>query len=227
VVKTKPSLKLESPLWRKNFLIFGLDEVGRGALAGPVVAAAVAFPPLTKTKDKVNLKKLAINDSKLLSSKRREELAKIIKKTALAWGIGRTTPGMIDRKGIVWATQKAMRQAVRKAENKLKHKGRQTFLLIDAFHVKYVCGVGLENQKPIKKGDQKSISIAAASIIAKVYRDELIIRLAKRSFCWARYGWEQNKGYGTKAHREAIKKYGLSRYHRRTFCRKVNSGRMK
>jgi len=97
----------------------------------------------------------------------------------------------------------------------------KSFLLIDAFHVKYVPGVGLKNQLPIIKGDEKSISIAAASIIAKVYRDRLMEKLSKKCDRWSLYGWERNKGYGTKKHLVSIKKYGISRWHRATFLRNV------
>jgi ribonuclease HII len=224
-----PTFSFEKNYWKKDFLVIGVDEVGRGALAGPVVSAAVAFlsPKLKKqfpNWETTNFSDLGVNDSKKLSLRKREYFNKLIKKHSLCWGIEMTSPGMIDSKGIVWATKKSMRQAVKNAQERLKYrlgtKNWQTspFLLIDAFHVKHVAGIGLKNQKPIIKGDEKSISIASASIIAKVYRDRLMGKLSKKSFRWQLYGWERNKGYGTKEHKKAIEKHGICRQHRKSFC---------
>jgi len=198
-------------------LVLGLDEVGRGALAGPVVAAAVAFTPSSRRL----LQEEGVNDSKLLSKEKREKLAKLIKQVALCWGLGQATNGEIDRRGIVWATQKAMRQALARATK--TGADRPQFLLIDAFHVKYLPGVGLKHQRALVKGDQRSLSIAAASILAKVYRDQLMIRLARRYPFYRRFHWEQNKGYGTQAHRTAIERWGVTRYHRKSFLSWLNS----
>lgn len=248
-----PNFSFEKKLWRQDFLVLGVDEVGRGAWAGPVVAAAVAFPPfpvlradsfadlrsLSKSrtgtivsnymtivaKFDTFLRRLGIDDSKRLSSGRRGELAEVIREVALTWGVGEVGAGVIDRRGIVWATQRAMRLAVGAARRRLLERlgsgGWQIkpFLLVDAFHVKYVSGVGLRNQRAVVRGDQRSLSIAAASIIAKVYRDGLIEELSKKCPRWSLYGWERNKGYGTLKHRQAIKRYGLSRYHRRSFVK--------
>lgn len=224
-----PDFNLEKTYWKKDFLVFGTDEVGRGALAGPIVSAAVAFlPPKIKNNlpswQAIDFSNLGINDSKKLSAQKRQFLAKLIKKHSLCWGIGKVFPGQIDSKGIVWATQKSMRQAVKNAQERLKRrlesKNWQTdsFLLVDAFHIKYVSGIGLKKQKPIIKGDEKSISIAAASIVAKVYRDKLMVKLCQRFPRWQVYQWDKNKGYGTKKHREAIKKQGICRQHRKSFC---------
>lgn len=224
-----PNFFFEKNYWKKDFLVIGVDEVGRGALAGPVVSAAVAFlPPKLKTKfpdwETVDFSAVGINDSKKLTSRKRGYFSKLIKRHSLCWGIGETSPGLIDSRGIVWATQKSMRQAVKNAQRRLKYRlgGKywqiNSFLLIDAFHVKYVPGIGLKNQKPIIKGDEKSISIAAASIIAKVYRDDLMSKLSCSFGRWKLYGWEKNKGYGTKSHKIAIKNHGISRQHRKSFC---------
>ena len=130
------------------------------------------------------------------------------------FGIGEANIGFINKHGIVKATEKAMRMALREVQGKLREK--KIFVLVDAFHVKYVPGVGLRNQKAIIKGDQKSISIAAASIIAKVHRDKLLDKLHKE---YPVYKWKENKGYGTRDHQIAIKKHGVTKYHRKLYVR--------
>ena len=203
----KPSLRYERKLWKKGYLrIAGIDEVGRGALAGPLIVAAVIFPQ-TKT---LPSHLAEVNDSKLLSANKRQALAPLIKRAALDWGFGQASPREIDRLGIVKATQKAMRIAVKS----LKHAD---FLLIDAFHVPYIPRLPRKKQLAIVKGDQRCFSIAAASILAKVHRDRLMVRLSKY---YPPYHLNQHKGYGTLLHRLALKEYGLSRIHRQTFLHK-------
>lgn len=176
--------------------ICGIDEVGRGPLAGPVVAGAVILP-----KD-CNI--LYINDSKKLSEKKREELYDIIMEQAVATGIGMVGPGRIDEINILQATYEAMREAI--------HNLSVTpdILLNDAVTIPEVP----IRQIPIIKGDAKSISIGAASIIAKVTRDCLMVEYDK---VMPEYGFASNKGYGSKEHIEALKKYGPSPIHRRSF----------
>ncbi|NLK78612.1 MAG: ribonuclease HII [Clostridiales bacterium] len=176
--------------------ICGIDEVGRGPLAGPVVAGAVILP-----KD-CNI--LYINDSKKLSEKKREELYDIIMEQAVATGIGMVGPGRIDEINILQATYEAMREAI--------HNLSVTpdILLNDAVTIPEVP----IHQIPIIKGDAKSISIGAASIIAKVTRDRLMVEYDK---VMPEYGFASNKGYGSKEHIEALKKYGPSPIHRRSF----------
>ncbi len=176
--------------------IAGIDEAGRGPLAGPVVAAAVIFPP-----DYVNTK---INDSKQLSARKREELFEIIKSEAVAIGMGVVDSDVIDRLNILRATLQAMREAV------LELSPSPDFLLIDGLQ----CIPVLTPQKPLVKGDSRSISIAAASIIAKVSRDR-IMELYHRQF--PQYNFQQNKGYGTKEHCSAIKQFGMCKIHRKSF----------
>lgn len=201
----KPDFKFEKQAWRKGYkLVIGVDEVGRGALAGPVVAAAVALVQGEEWE------KLGIDDSKRLRPRTRERLAKIIQEKAKV-GVGEVGVTMINRLGITKATAMAMRSAVAKVQKD------RSFVLVDAFHVKYVPGVGLKNQKAIVKGDQKSLSIAAASIIAKVYRDALMKKLARKR---PGYGWGRNKAYGTAEHQRAIRKLGLTRHHRLAFVKK-------
>ena len=176
--------------------ICGIDEVGRGPLAGPVVAGAVILPK--------DCDILYINDSKKLSEKKREELYDIIMEKAVAVGIGRVEPERIDEINILQATYEAMRQAI----NNLAVK--PDILLNDAVTIP---GVDIR-QVPIIKGDAKSISIGAASIIAKVTRDRLMVEYDKTM---PEYGFASNKGYGSREHIEALKKYGASPIHRASF----------
>lgn len=178
-------------------LLCGIDEVGRGPLAGPVYAAAVILDPETEI--------LYLNDSKKLSEKKREALYDEIMEKALAVGIGCSSPERIDEINILQATFEAMTMAV----NSLKVKPGA--LLIDAVHIPQ-----LEDYKQISiiKGDAKSVSIAAASIIAKVTRDRLMKEMAQK---YPQYAFDSNKGYGTAAHIAALKEYGPCEIHRRSF----------
>lgn len=176
--------------------ICGIDEVGRGPLAGPVVAGAVILPK--------DCSLLYLNDSKKLSEKKREELYEIIMEKAVAVGLGYSTPGRIDEINILQATYEAMREAVGKL------CVVPDLLLNDAVTIPQVA----IKQVPIIKGDAKSISIGAASIVAKVTRDRLMTEYDK---VYPVYGFAANKGYGAQAHIEALKKYGPCPIHRRTF----------
>lgn len=176
-------------------LIAGVDEVGRGPLIGSVVAAAVILPSGFYMSE--------INDSKKLSEKKREELYPIIIEKAISVGIGVVDSETIDRVNILNATKMAMKMAINNLSVKPEH------VLIDA--------VKLDIDIPytaIIKGDAKSESIAAASIVAKVYRDNMMKELDKE---YPMYDFKSNKGYGTKKHIEAIKKYGVLKEHRKTF----------
>ncbi|MCR5784238.1 MAG: ribonuclease HII [Eubacterium sp.] len=177
-------------------LICGIDEAGRGPLAGPVVAGAVILPKGCEI--------LYVNDSKKLSEKKREELYDIIYKEALCVGVGMASPQRIDEINILNATYEAMREAI----NNLTKS--PDILLNDAVTIPSVD----IKQVPIVKGDAKSISIAAASIIAKVTRDRLMYEYDK---AMPEYGFASHKGYGTAAHIEAIKKYGPTPIHRNSF----------
>lgn len=194
-----PTPDEEIKLWIQGYrYVCGLDEVGRGCFAGPVVAGAVIFSPGTALP-------IGINDSKLLKPKQREKLAGQIKEVALAWSIGEIAVSHINKKGIGKATQMAFRKAVKILPV------RVDFVLVDAFYIKHF---SRKKQKAIVHGDRTSLSIAAASIIAKVYRDELMEKLDQK---YPRYGFSKHKGYGTADHRAAIKKHGLSRVHRKSF----------
>ena len=181
-------------------LVCGVDEAGRGPLAGPVVAAAVMLPK------EENI--LFINDSKKLSEKKREVLFDEIKEKALSYGIGIVDHERIDEINILQATYEAMREAVGQLTP------APSVCLNDAVTIP---GIDIK-QVPIVKGDAKSVSIAAASILAKVTRDKMMAELGRK---YPEYGFEKHKGYGTKAHTEAILKYGPVPEHRRTFLKKL------
>jgi ribonuclease HII len=185
--------------------IAGVDEAGRGPLAGPVVAACVVLPE--------DFSVLGVNDSKKLSEKRRDELFGEIQKSAEAFGIGLADNLTIDEINILEATKLAMARAVADAAEKLARRngGKIGHVLIDALSLP---SVELP-QTGIVKGDGKSVSIAAASIIAKVTRDR-IMREWHKSF--PEYGFDRNKGYGVRRHIEAIEARGLCPLHRRSFC---------
>ena len=176
--------------------ICGIDEVGRGPFAGPVVAGAVILPK--------DCRILYINDSKQLSEKKREELYDVIMREAVACAVGYATPERIDEINILQATYEAMREAISKLDP------GPDILLNDAVTIP---GVAIR-QVPIIKGDAKSISIGAASIIAKVTRDRL---MKEYDTVFPEYGFAANKGYGSAAHIEALKKYGPTPIHRRSF----------
>lgn len=180
--------------------ICGIDEVGRGPLAGPVVAGAVILPK--------DCDILYLNDSKQLSEKKREELYSIIMEKAVATGLGYVAPERIDQINILQATYEAMREAISKLDQV------PDLLLNDAVTIPEVS----IRQVPIIKGDAKSVSIAAASIIAKVTRDRLMVQY---DMVYPEYGFASNKGYGAQAHLEALKKYGPTPIHRRTFIKGI------
>ncbi|KKS95739.1 MAG: ribonuclease HII, ribonuclease HII [Candidatus Gottesmanbacteria bacterium GW2011_GWA2_43_14] len=200
-----PDFSLEESFRRQGFkTVLGVDEVGRGCLAGPVVAGACL---LKDGADRDALLTLGIDDSKRLTAERREVLAWIIPEFFVS-SIGLASVDEINRAGIVRATARAMRRAI--VNLKIS---RPIFILVDGYRVKFLPG-GLKRQSNIIHGDQKSVSIAAASIIAKVYRDRLMKRLAGK---FPLYNWGKNKGYGTEGHRLALGKYGLCRHHRIAF----------
>lgn len=238
-----PNFNYEKKLWRMKFeYIGGIDEVGRGCFAGPVVAGVVVFRAGPEFRSPVLDawgNEVFINDSKKLTPDRRKKASVWIKKNALCWGVGEASSFLINRTGIVKATRVAMRRAVASANQKLLDKNIE-YLLLDAFYLPFIRGLPKNRDKKIKgvkrqkdgfsvinskskqlaiiKGDQKSLSIAAGSIIAKVYRDSLMERIGKRSF-YRKYDWVNNKGYASKKHREAIRKYGITKYHRKQFVR--------
>lgn len=198
-MKVLPTFEYETQLWNKGLKhVAGVDEVGRGCFAGPVVAAAVILPQGFTASNE-------IDDSKRLSAKKREKLAEVIKEHALAYSIAEISVPVINEIGIGKAAQMAFTQAVMNLSVAPEH------ILMDAFPIQ---SIAREVQTPIIHGDRLSITIAAASIIAKVYRDSLMDKLHEQ---YVAYDFITNKGYGTQAHRLAIAKHGLTDMHRLSF----------
>lgn len=190
----------EQELHRQGYVnVAGVDEVGRGPLAGPVVAAAVILPH--------DFDVLGIDDSKKLSEKRREELYEIITEKAVAWGIGMADHETIDEINILQAAKLAMKRALAELED-------VDYITFDAMKIEDID----IPQESVIKGDSKILAIAAASIVAKVTRDRMMTEYAKQ---YPGYGFEKNKGYGTKAHYEGISEHGICPIHRRSFLKKV------
>ncbi|WP_415303723.1 ribonuclease HII [Candidatus Pelagibacter sp. Uisw_090] len=177
-------------------ILAGVDEVGRGSLIGPVYAAAVI---LNKSINKKLLK-----DSKSLTKNKREELDRYIKENSI-WAIGQASTKEIETINILHASLLAMKRAI------LKLNKKPSLILVDGNKLPYLKNYKLEY---VIKGDQKIPSISAASIIAKVSRDRFITKLSKQ---FNKYGWDTNSGYGTKEHLRAINKFGITKYHRKTF----------
>ncbi len=210
-----PNFREEKKLWRAGYKrVVGLDEAGRGPLAGPVVAAAVIVRQIPVV-NSFGLKKLlqqwqiqGIRDSKKLTPKKREELYEMITKHPhIEWGIGRTSEKVIDKINILEATKLAMERAVRNLERK---SSTANFLILDG-------NFGIKTPHPqtsIIKADEKVFSCAAASIIAKVFRDRMMLRYHRK---YPQYGFDRHKGYPTKLHRKMLKKHGHSVIHRLTF----------
>jgi len=194
-----PTLAEEKKLWLKGFSnIAGVDEVGRGSWAGPLVVGACILPKNFKIP-------YDFGDSKQVKPMARERLAKMIKVQAKSWSIAEISVAKINKIGLAKATHMAFRKSLSMLQPK------PDFVLVDAFYIRHV---SRKNQKPIIGGDQKSASIAAASILAKVYRDNLMRKFGRK---YPQYGFGRNKGYGTKAHQQAIKEHGLSKIHRKNF----------
>lgn len=192
--------EIENSLYAEGYqMICGVDEAGRGPLAGPVCAAAVILPK--------GLELPGLNDSKKLTDKKRRELFPIIKEQAIAYGIGFASHEEIDEINILQATYLAMERAIAQLE------GKADFALIDGNRAK---DFGLP-VRTVVKGDSLSASIAAASILAKVTRDDIMLEMAEK---YPEYGFEVHKGYGTKAHYEALRAHGHSPIHRMTFLKK-------
>ena len=192
--------EIENSLYSEGYkMICGVDEAGRGPLAGPVCAAAVILPK--------GLELPGLNDSKKLTDKKRRELFPIIKEQAIAYGIGLASHEEIDEINILQATYLAMERAIAQLE------GKADFALIDGNRAK---DFGLP-VRTVVKGDSLSASIAAASVLAKVTRDDIMLDMAEK---YPNYGFEVHKGYGTKAHYDALRAHGHSEIHRLSFLKK-------
>lgn len=228
-----PNFLYEKRLWEMDYeYVGGVDEVGRGCFAGPVVAACVVF---SSDIQKANIS-VKINDSKKLTSLQREKADLWIKANCISWGIGQSSASLINRVGINKATQISIRRAVASVNCRLERN--VDYLLLDAFYIPFMRGfpkrkgkklIGIKKkedgfsllssnsrQLAIIKGDERSFSISAGSIIAKVYRDTLMKEIGQRT-CYRKFDWVNNKGYGSKRHQQAILKYGITSYHRRQF----------
>lgn len=188
------------PYFEAGRLEAGCDEAGRGPLAGPVFAAAVILPE--------DFRHPLLNDSKKMSEKDRDILRPVIEKEAVAWAVEAVSPEEIDSLNILWASVTGMQRAVRKLSVK------PDFLLIDGNKFRPFDGYSFKRYRTVVHGDATYASIAAASVLAKTWRDEHMRALARD---YPQYGWEHNMGYPTKEHIEAIREYGLTPYHRRSF----------
>mgnify|MGYP001824170898 FL=1 len=175
----------------------GTDEAGRGCLAGPVTAAAIILPD--------HFKNEILNDSKLLSEKNRKHLRQILESEAITFGVAHIDHKEIDKINILNASILAMHESITKL------KVTPEFIIVDGNRFK---SFGKISHECIVKGDSKYLSIAAASVLAKTYRDDFMTEIHEK---YPMYNWKQNKGYPTKEHRDAIRKYGLTEYHRRSF----------
>lgn len=211
IKRTEELRRPEIELMDKGYsLIAGVDEVGRGPLAGPVVAAACIFDR--------DVDIVGIDDSKKLSEKKREQLFAEIKDKALAYGIGEASCEVIDEINILEATKLAMKRAIDEADKMLESKGRDKIQIVifDAVKINDL----KKEQMSVIKGDQTYFSVAAASILAKVTRDNLMKEYDK---VYPEYGFASNKGYGTKAHYEGIKKAGITEIHRKSFLKNLDT----
>lgn len=189
--------------------LIGVDEVGRGCLSGPVVAAAVILPAVAKSSFLAE-ELSELDDSKALSQKQRERLAEVLRANC-HFAIAEATPAEIDQINILQASLLAMRRAVDNLLLQIENSPAELLLLVDGNQK--VKGLTLE-QITVIKGDSHSASIAAASVIAKVYRDDLMLELSQKHPV---YSWHSNKGYGSKAHRAAIAEHGVTKWHRLSF----------
>lgn len=185
------------PFFQDNYLECGTDEAGRGCLAGPVTAAAVILPQ--------QFNNSLLNDSKQLSEKKREQLKPIIESSAISFGVSHVFEGEIDAVNILNASITAMQRSIAQL------KPQPEFIIVDGNKFKPYKNIPYET---IIKGDGKYLSIASASVLAKTYRDAYMEKIHLE---FPMYNWKKNKGYPTKEHREAIRNYGITKYHRKSF----------
>lgn len=191
---------LLQPFMEPGRLEAGCDEAGRGPLAGPVYAAAVILPP--------DFRHPLLNDSKQMTEKHRDELREVIEKEAIAWAVEAVQPEEIDTLNILNASITGMQRAV------LRLTPSPDFLLVDGNRFRPFGKWGRESYRTVVKGDATFAAIAAASVLAKTWRDQEMRRLAQE---YPQYGWDRNMGYPTREHLDAIKQYGYTPYHRRSF----------
>lgn len=227
--KGTPALGLPVARHPSDFFEERVTRSGGHQVKGPVLVSRWKGPGAAERQDPFVPRGIIINDSKKMRPREREKAAVWIKAQALAWGIGEVGAGVINSQGMAKAARKAFRISISEARKRLGYP--IDYLLSDAFFISFVPGLPARRRKNKKgryykktggrqqaiiNGDEKSLTIAAASIIAKVYRDNLMLNLSKRPK-YRKYGWGRNKGYGTLEHRNTIKKYGLTRQHRKAF----------
>ena len=202
LLPARPDLSFERKLWDKGLcFVAGIDEAGRGALAGPVAAGAVILP---STHSDLAEHLIGVRDSKVMTPKDRDNWAQVIKEIAVAWGVGFASAQEIDRIGIVPATYLAVKHALAKVKCTVEH------ILVDYLTLPDVD----VPQTPLVKGDARSLSIASAAILAKTTRDARLVEMDEE---FPGYGFTSNKGYGTEGHRRGIDKLGPCEQHRRSF----------
>lgn len=215
-MKKYPDFIYELPYWQKNTYVIGLDEVGRGCLAGPVYVGGVCFP-ICELRQQNKLKKLKIHDSKQCSALKREKLSPIIKKESLFWHVASSTVEEINTLGIVPSIEKAAVTIVKEITSNLPESS-SFIVFTDTLPIKAFNRYKTINQHTIPQADGCTITVAAASIIAKVERDTIMNQLHTNH---PHYNWNRNKGYATRTHREAIKEFGVSPLHRTLYLRKL------
>ncbi|MBA3551159.1 ribonuclease HII [Patescibacteria group bacterium] len=208
-----PTCTIESHYSKLGSILIGIDEVGRGAVAGPITVAGVCLTTEYSDQEKQKWEQMGLNDSKKLSLKKREIFSEIILKNCHAYSIQSSSVDMINEKGIVFAFQYAVQEIIKDLSQTIPIE--KMFVLMDAFPAEIIPA---SQQKAIIRGDQECVAIAAASIIAKVYRDNFMAELDKE---YDGYDWAVNKGYGTQKHRDAIKTRGPSSLHRALYIRNV------
>lgn len=219
-MKTFPQFTFENTWWEKDYLIIGIDEVGKGALAGPVYSAAVCFDPLLMIDNSTVIETWGITDSKQLTPQKRQEIDALLGNNICNFGVGSADAECINLKGISFATKLSMQRAIEAVLASIGQK-RKVKLVVDGY------GFSLQNSmgstwdlEGIIKGDSKVLSISAASIIAKVARDRYMSELAKS---YPVYGFDKHKGYGTLTHRKAIMTTGGCEHHRSLFIRNIKA----
>lgn len=209
-----PNFAEEKKLWNQGYeFVVGLDEAGRGPLAGPVVAAAVSVAKFNYAK--FNIKKLNIKDSKKLSKDQREKVYEILtNQSTISWGVGMVSEKVIDEINILQATKLAMKKAISKLSptpQSFEKVGASVFLILDG---NFVLNSVKIPQKPIIRADEKVFSCAAAGIIAKVTRDKIMQKMHKK---FPDYGFDKHKGYGTRMHIKKLLNFGPCKIHRKSF----------
>jgi ribonuclease HII len=213
-----PDLEYEKSHWSQQHVVVGIDEVGRGCLAGPLYVCGALFRPILHEGQQEEILKMGIRDSKLLSEKKREILFPVIKKTVSFFHLSKVSEQYINTEGIVKSLERGICEIINEVHKHCPDK-HITFLIdgLPILHIPYNKDHSVEF---IVKGDTKCLSIAAASILAKVSRDEHMKQLSKQ---FNSFNWDENKGYGTARHIQAIREYGVTPHHRTLFVRNILS----